>query len=178
MSLSEYLNTYQIEAFRIEVLPEYHVIEEKDALQSFLETKKLEISSDLKNYLSIHENKIAEGKKHIRARVVPNPITNYFIFETKVGYSNASKIGIELFFMDQQEFDFFKKTYSKYDLNDFWLFDKNTLIKMNYDHLGTFLGITKSINPEEVEVARRIRNVFLEKGKSLNQLISEHSILQ
>lgn len=79
-----FLNNYEEEAFRLEILPTYDVSHESEDFKDFLEHKKISINKDLKEYIDIHSSKILQGKRHIRARVIPSPLTDYFRYETNV----------------------------------------------------------------------------------------------
>jgi hypothetical protein len=77
------LSGYSREAFRLETLSVYDVSQERETFDVFLKTGEIIQNQKLMDYIQEHAEKISQGKKHIRGRVMPNPMTDYFIYETK-----------------------------------------------------------------------------------------------
>ncbi|MFA7192014.1 MAG: DUF6879 family protein [Candidatus Paceibacterota bacterium] len=178
MTLLECLNNYENEAFRLETLPVYIVHEEMDLISSYLKTGNNEMSAGLNEYVSIHSDKVLNGKRHIRARVIPDPISDYFKFEVNVGYFNQSFAGFELVFMEQNDFNKLKDIQPSQNIFDYWLFDRTQLIKMIYSPSGEYLGHEFSTDKEEILYACEIRDAFINRGKTFSYLIDKYDILK
>lgn len=173
--MSEFANlfkNYKEEAFRLETLSLYKVKDECEDFELFLKTNKIRQNSSLIEYMSDAKKMIENGRRHIRARIIPNPITNYFIFETKVGYLPQSKIGFEFAFIEEKEL--LKNKMSLIDLGDFWLFDKSILVLMNYDNDGTFIEAKIIKDSDLISESIKIRNCCIENGKTLSYLLDKY----
>jgi hypothetical protein len=151
------LSNYKQEAFRLETLPIYDVSEERESFDTFLQTGAVVLDDDLADYIHEHAQHIRFGKQHIRARVVPDPITDYFIYETKVWYIPQHDVGFKHYFLD---FDVYKQKFTS--VRDFWLFDDETVVYMNYDATGKFLWVDIMDDELSLSTAIMIKNIFWE----------------
>ncbi len=169
-TLSTLLNSYGKEAFRLETLPSYTVESEVESLQHFLKTGEILPVADTETYIQTQALKIQGGKRHIRGRVVPSPITDYFRFETQVGYIPQAQNNFELYFLDQEDV---VKQIEENDLSnrDFWLFDEKEVIFMQYDSAGKFLGGEYSDDPAIINQAIQVRDFFIKNGKPLSYIL-------
>ena len=159
--------TYQFEAFRLETLPQYKVPGEWENFQKYLKTGEVISDTGLIEYNSDAKEMIKKGRSHIRARVIPNPISNYFIFETKVGYKPQLELGFDFYFIKDSLF----KNKSFANIQDFWLFDKKILLLMSYDDEGQFVSAEISDNENKIRDCIEIRNYFIDNGKPLSYII-------
>lgn len=171
-NLGQLLNDYQTEAFRLEGLPEYNVTSEVESLNAFKKDGTILPVKDTEEYIYQQSKKILEGKRHIRARIIPNPITEYFKFETHIGYIPQSKNNFELYFVESD----FNKELLNEDLlrRDFWLIDNTTLAFMIYGDGGTFKGVEFSNDADFIFEANKIRNYFIENGESIDYLVNKY----
>ncbi len=165
------LSGYENEAFRLETLPVYDVSQERDTFDFFLKTGEIRQNDNLIDYIQEHAEKIELGKKHIRARVVPSPITDYFLYETKCGYIPQSNAGFYHYFLD---YDTYKQKFTS--INDFWLFDEETVVYMKYDGTGEFLWVEITDDPLSLSTAIMVKNIFLKSWYSLRELLEKYAI--
>ena len=123
-------------------------------------------------YIEDGRSQISIGKRHIRARVVPNPITDYFIFETKIGYLPQSRNGFENIFLDEQQYrTLMGELKEDIDtISDFWLFDKETVVEMKYDVEGKYLGNNITEDCSIVEKCVKIRDAFISVSYPFSRL--------
>lgn len=133
--MEEYFKNFKKYAFRLELLQEYDVEEEKEAIKKFLKSNKIEPDKEWINII-----KKARRRKAImhRARVIKLPLMDYLKFEIKAYQFNIAS-GENIYFIYQEEFD---KLNSEINY-DFWLFDDKIVLKMNYNNKGKFMGFVK-----------------------------------
>lgn len=171
MKIQNAFNNYKDYAFRMETLPVYKVAGEWDDYQSFLKTKKLNQSDDLKSFILGIEKMITNSnKRHIRTRVYPEFINSYLEFETKIGYIPQSKIGVEFNFIKKDDFE---KLENIYNLQDFWLFDDKYLFLMNYSDDGVFINSETCTDENIVRSAILLKNATFEKAKTLSFFLNK-----
>jgi hypothetical protein len=171
-NLGQLLSEYKTEAFRLEGLPEYNVISEVESLDAFKKDGTLLPVQDTEEYILEQSKKIIEGKRHIRARIIPQPITIYFKFETQIGYIPQSKNNFELYFLERGDLTNGRLNEAML-LKDFWLLDRNKLAFMIYGEDGTFKGVKFSDDSDLILQANEIRNYFVENGKSLDYVLQK-----
>lgn len=168
---------YQQEAFRLELLPEYKVSGEWEDFVEYKKSGIIKQNPDLIDYLNAAQAKIDAGKRHIRTRIIPSPITEYVIFEAKIGYIPQSKVGFELNFLEKIDYDNVLKTnFSNIEFSDFWLFDKQHLVVMKYDSEGKFLSAEVNTDQDLINNCIRLRNLLPEHSHSLSYFIDKYSI--
>ena len=106
---------------------------------------------------------ISKGRKHIRARILPNPISQYFKFELEVGYIPQQKVGFDFYFINEDKI--------KSPLIDFWLFDQKDLLIMKYNEKGEFLEIEICTDKKMIQDCIQVRNYFIKNGTSLQSIV-------
>lgn len=174
-SFLEALSSYKQEAFRLETFSSYDIADERESFDLFQTKREVLIDDETANYLREHERKVKEGKRHIRARVIPEPLSDYFIYEVITGYLPQSQIGIELCFMKEREY--YDKIESQYGhLKDFWLFDQKTLVQMDYDDDGKFISPKFIDDPLVLSKALSIRNTFVTNSHPLTYLLDNYDV--
>jgi len=136
--MKDYFNNFKKYAFRLELLQKYSVNEEKEDFENF--NKKGKVNPKINE--EWHDILIAakkRGAKVIRAHVIKEPLSDYIKFELE-HYKENKKYGEGALLISKEEFD-------KLNINikrDFWLFDDNIVLEMNYDSDGHFLGFSQS----------------------------------
>lgn len=163
---SDYFLNYNLEAFRFESLPEYNVQSEKEDFQSFIKTGKINTNKEFKSYLSNASIKLKKGIRHIRTRMIHNPLTNYQIFETYLGYIPLSNFGAEINIIEESKL---KSIFNEIP-SDFWLFDYKYLVVMEYDKFGNFIDFSIVEDPITINKYVEIRNTLIHNSNSFSFL--------
>jgi hypothetical protein len=169
--LSLLFNDYVKEAFRLEILPFYKVEGEWENFQNYLNTGTAVPDQNLIDYLNGVEQKTNQGADHIRVRVIENPINDYQIFETKIGYIPSSKLGTKMYFIDRDRYNDLTNAKAEFKkVRDFWLFDQCSVAFLNYSNAGEWKGFEIG-DENDVEVCLELRSLLIENSFSLNSLI-------
>ncbi len=171
--IGKLFSTYKHEAFRLETLPFYKVKGEWASYQEYLETGKIIQDISIIKYISESKQMIEKGRRHLRARIIPNPLNDYFIFETLVGYLPQSRVGFEFFFVEEK--NALTKSVEDGNIKDFWLFDKSTLLLMSYNTEGEFLKAEISNDKDLISKCIQIRDSFVSNGESLNYILEKYA---
>jgi len=166
--IEDLFTNYETEAFRLETLPIYRINGEWEMFQEYLHRNVIIQNEALLEYNDNAHKMINSGKRHIRARLIPNPITEYLIYETKVGYIPQLKLGFEFFFLEET-MNIKKEVLD--GIQDFWIFDKSTVLKMNYALDGSFDSTEIIKDKLLIEKYVKIRNYFVNNGKPLQNLL-------
>ena len=158
--MQKYFENFKKYAFRLELLQEYDVEEEKEAIEKFLKSAKIEPDKEWINII-----KKARRRKAImqRVRVINLPLTDYLKFEIKAYQFNIAS-GENIYFIYQEEFD---KLNSEINY-DFWLFDDKIVLKMNYNNKGKFIGFVKI--KSDMNRYINLKDKLLSMAKSIKEL--------
>lgn len=164
---SRLFQNFGSEAFRFESLPEYSIPEEAESLRSYLEGH-IAVTGQDEDWIAFLQRSRAAGKRVIRVRLVPYPLTDYFRFELDWGYLLNAPAGEEVRFVADAN----RILTNGQGTQDFWIFDHNTVVTMNYDKKGSFLGVNLAHDPETVERFQRIRETLLSISMSFEEFLS------
>lgn len=123
--------------FRLEGRAEYRLPEDQE---NFAKWKKGEtdLSAD-KEWQKSLKNAKTKGIAVQRVRVVQNPLPDYIKFQINVWQKNHTKSVEELFFLNDDDY---KEIIAGLGFNpkDFWLFDDEKLLILNFGTAGQFTG--------------------------------------
>jgi len=137
MQIEALFNNFKKEVFRLELLSSYAEKSEQEQFQKFKEGKAIKPDKETKEFLRIIKKFSKEGKKIIRAHVIPKRLTDYLRFEIKTGYIPQSKAGAQVYLVNCEDY---KKLLEKgFKPNDFWLFDDNKVVELVYGKKGRFI---------------------------------------
>jgi hypothetical protein len=146
-------DNFESSAFRFESLPVYDVPEEIDALAAF-ENEETVPADWAEEWLDYVREMITGGKSMRRVRVIPNPITTYYRFESLM-YPSSVQAGEAVLTVPASQLPVIAR-----NTPDFWLFDNKVVGVMRYDDKGAFLG--GDVVDDSSEVGR-----FVEISKAL-----------
>lgn len=153
----EYFSSFKRSAFRLEVLQEYDVSYEEKAFENFVKTGVVdqEINSQWHDILADANNR---GAVVNRVRVVEKPFSDYLKFELEL-YKQNVLAGENIFVVDKSQLD----TAIDYD---FWLFDDEVVLILQYDQDGKYLGFEKK--SKNIDLFIDAKNTLLEKAVKLD----------
>jgi hypothetical protein len=154
MDLKAYLNQAKKSLFRLELL-QYFPSDEK-LFASYKNTGEAdkEIMAPWWAYL---DDKKKAGIEMKRVRLVEYPLSDYMKMSLAV-HKESSKHGMELFTIRGDEY---RKL--NIDIQDFWLVDDETVILMNYEKDGTYLGF--DVKEDTNQVYSKIKNLLLNNSE-------------
>lgn len=143
--LAWWLENFERSAFRLECLPQYLVPQEVEMLAAFKRGEEVRLAND-HAWLKLIRSCMSNGRSMRRVRVVSHPLSEYLHFEMSL-YSQCVAAGEEI------------RVSETHFADDFWLFDDQTVIILQYDSAGRFLGTEQA---EDVVPFRRQRDLALE----------------
>ncbi len=163
MKMETFFNNFKKYAFRLEILQEYNVDEEKEDFVIFLRTGKVNKKINNRWHKIITAAK-KRGAVIKRVHVVELPLSDYLKYEIQHYKLNCDK-GEEIFIILKDEFENLK---SKINY-DFWMFDDEIVLKINYDSKGRFLGFDEIKN--DIHCFKELKNNLLHKAIKLKEFI-------
>lgn len=158
----ELFDNFKREAVRLECLPTYSVREEDerwarfkagDVVTSFPETDWSEYVRDITR----------SGRAISRCRVVGQPLTPYEKFELDWGYPPGIVAGEDIRVV----------VAPRPDVRDFWLFDREHVVFMNYDDDGEYLGCEVTNDAEQLKLAIDVLDKLLPKASTYQSFQSQ-----
>ncbi|GAA2116686.1 hypothetical protein GCM10009802_17280 [Streptomyces synnematoformans] len=126
---------FKQEAWRLEMLPQYRVPQEAEEVQAFRDGKRIDPASYASSYTERLIRQHSEGKRNGRVHVVTRPLSEYLRFEFSRYYRAHALAGEEIRILDVTD-----RPNPLADAQDFWLFDRSTVVLMNYEPDGKQIG--------------------------------------
>lgn len=125
----DYFNTFKKSAFRVETLQKYNVNEEQEGFANFLNHGILDnnLNNDWYDIIKKAKNR---GASITRVHLIKLPLTDYLRFEIEL-YKLNEKYGEEIFILIDNQ--------TEKQINDFWLFDDEFVLDMQYSDDGKFI---------------------------------------
>ena len=163
MDITNPFETFQKSAFRLEALPQYLVDSEADAFNEFKLSGKILENIDSDWPVTVSKN-VSASKLMKRLRLLSDELSDYEKFETEI--YTGPKAGEEIRVNSRSKYinDY------KYD---FWMFDEQWLMQMNYRNDGTFIDFDlRKATDQEIVMYRFWFSVF-ETSRPLSELSSD-----
>ncbi|MBQ0986763.1 hypothetical protein KBZ10_20050 [Streptomyces sp. F63] len=126
------LRGFQSEAWRLETLPQYLVPQEAEELEAFRAGKRVDPHDYSSAYTEDLKRLRGEGKSKGRVHVLTRPLSEYLRFEFSRYYSPHILAGEDIRILDVTE-----RENPLPDVEDFWMFDRSTVVLMHYEVDGT-----------------------------------------
>jgi hypothetical protein len=166
VDLGQLFQSFTRSAFRLECLEEYDVTEDEDgaAFWSFRNGHPLpQWWVDERQWLRIVRQAKNRGARMQRVRLVYGPLCDYQRFEFEWSYPYNEQAGEQIFVMDTGPGAF--GDLWRYE-HDYWLFDDATVVRLNYDDDGKFLGVERVADAEPY---RRVRDLTLASAERFSE---------
>ncbi|MDF3141694.1 MULTISPECIES: DUF6879 family protein [unclassified Streptomyces] len=125
----------QSEAWRLETLPQYLVPQESGEIEAFRAGKRVDPHTYSSAYTEDLKRLRGEGKRKGRVHVVAQPLSEYLRFEFSRYYTPHVLAGEDIRILDVTE-----RENPLQGIQDFWLFDRSTVVLMHYEEDGTQIG--------------------------------------
>ena len=155
LEIEKFVNMFEeIErsAFRLQLLNAYSVEFEKEDYDSFIAGKPLPDRENVPWLQTISRN-IAAGHEWIN-------VDFWYLYHAKSGADIRFLLGDAA------------KEIRALAPKDYWLFDDNKLVWMDYDQDGRFLGPLLSVDVRELALARQIRDKAVRSSIELTKLLA------
>ncbi|MFD4169119.1 DUF6879 family protein [Streptomyces albidoflavus] len=122
---------FQTEAWRLETRPVYRVPQEADEFARFLGGERFPgpYEDDWTALIRRHRD---TGGTIGRVHVVTRPLSDYLRFEFERYYRHQAPVGEDIRILDVTD-----RTNPLAGIDDFWMFDRSTVVLMKYDDDGT-----------------------------------------
>lgn len=137
-------------AFRLETLQVYDVGYEEEAFNRFLAGDEAPTTGSQEEWARI----VGSGRRFRRVHVVTEPLTDYLRFECVWAYRASVKAGEDVNILPIGEGPW-PEGIPRFD---YWLFDSERLVRMNYASDGTMLTPELISEPDEIVRANAVRD--------------------
>lgn len=146
---------FKYTAYRLETLQRYAVTYEQAAYERFLAGEERGEFPGIASWIDgTVAPAVAEGKRLHRVHVVELPVSDYIRFEAGWAYSHTSAAGEEIRILPVEQGDW-PVELPHYD---YWLFDSQSLLSMQYDGEGNFVAAEFDDSPELIVQANHWRD--------------------
>lgn len=126
------LRGFRVEAWRLETLPQYLVPQETDELAAFRAGVRIDFRTYSSPYVDDLRRLHAEGRRKGRVHVVSRPLSEYLRFEFSRYYEPHARAAEDIRILDVTD-----RAHPLPDVQDFWMFDRSTVVLMHYEPDGT-----------------------------------------
>ncbi|WP_017569708.1 DUF6879 family protein [Nocardiopsis halotolerans] len=137
-------------AFRLETLQVYDVGYEEEAFRRFLAGGEVITTDSHEEWARL----VGSGRQFRRVHVITEPLTDYLRFECVWGYRSSVKAGEDVNILPVNEGVWPEGI----PHSDYWLFDSEQLVRMNYAPDGTMLTPELVTDPEQIVRANAVRD--------------------
>ncbi|MER5882613.1 DUF6879 family protein [Streptomyces sp. NPDC001941] len=160
--------TFEDEAWRLEVLPEYRVREEAEDVEAFLAGDRIDPYTYSDDYTEDLKRVRREGKTKGRVHVVSRPLTDYLRYEFMY-YRPHVWAGEDIRILDVTD-----RPNPLEGVQDFWMFDRSEVVLMHYGPDGTQIGrevfegdVTRFLRYQRIALAESVPFEEYVKGLDL-----------
>ncbi|WAL94542.1 DUF6879 family protein [Streptomyces sp. Je 1-369] len=122
---------FQSEAWRLETLPAYNVPQEAEEIRAFQAGERIDPRMHSNEYTEDLQRVRREGKSKGRVHIVTRPLSDYLRYEFMY-YRPHVWAGEDIRIMDVTD-----RPNPLAGVQDFWMFDRQEVVLMNYEADGT-----------------------------------------
>ncbi|TVL93738.1 DUF6879 family protein [Streptomyces sp. SAJ15] len=122
---------FRHEAWRLETLPVYRVPQEADEFARFLSGEPL-VAPESDDWTALIRHHRRNGGTVGRVHVLTRPLSDYLRFEFARYYAPQVRAGEDIRILDVTD-----RVSPLAGVQDFWMFDRRTVVLMNYEPDGT-----------------------------------------
>ena len=158
------------EIFRLQLLNEYLVEEEKESYEAYKKGKVV-YDPGIKESLDFIAKKKEEGTRIINLLVVDLPLSTYAKYSIEMVYLFTLEKGQETLLVERS-----KVSGLVNNKIDFWLFDDTKVIPMLYHKDGHLIGAAQPITGKGVEEYVRLKEELLAKATPLKEFLKLNNI--
>ncbi|MCX5198284.1 hypothetical protein OOK31_31085 [Streptomyces sp. NBC_00249] len=118
--------SFTVEAWRLETLPQYLVPQEEEELQAFRAGARIDPHAYSSEYTDDLKRLVREGKSKGRVHIVTRPLSEYLRYEFMC-YLPHAWAGEQIRILDVTD-----RENPLEGVQDFWMFDRSEVVLMNY----------------------------------------------
>ncbi|MFE7115893.1 DUF6879 family protein [Streptomyces sp. NPDC057654] len=122
---------FQSEAWRLETLPAYNVPQEAEEIRAFQAGERIDPHAHSNEYTEDLKQVRREGRSKGRVHIVTRPLSDYLRYEFMY-YLPHAWAGEDIRIMDVTD-----RPNPLAGVQDFWMFDRQEVVLMNYEADGT-----------------------------------------
>jgi hypothetical protein len=160
-------NDIKRSAFRLQLLDAYSVEFEREDYNAFMSGQPLP-DRDGNAWLKTIAANVAAGHQWINIHVLPERLTNYLRYIIDWWYVYHAKAGAEIRFVRGGAGEEIRSMAER----EFWLFDDEKVVWMDYNAERRFLGGILSTDVKDVAVAKLIRDKAISDSINLTNVLS------
>jgi len=160
-NFAQLFETFKECAFRLELLDQYSVPEEEQEFQLFLNGHPV-LPTMNREWAEMVERATKAGKIFQRVHVIPERLTPYLRFEIEWGYAYSAIVGEDIRLLQRRQAKLPE------NIRDYWLFDRSTLVSMQYGVKGEFLGVEQITDSDRIQNAIALSRRLLEQAEPLS----------
>jgi hypothetical protein len=123
---------FESEAWRLETLPQYLVPQEAAEIEAFRAGKRIDPHAYTSSYTEDLKRLRKEGKRKGRVHILTQPLSEYLSFEFSRYYAPHTLAGEDIRILDVTG-----RENPLQGVQDFWIFDRSTVVLMHYEEDGT-----------------------------------------
>jgi hypothetical protein len=154
--LGQFLTGFEHTAYRLEVLDFYADDSEAPAFAAFTAGQSPDIYPGKRGWLDKVRAATATGRIMQRVHVVTEPLNSYLQFEIGWSYELNEGAGEDIRILPTDHAPIAVKM-----AGDYWLFDSDTLIRMEYDDRGRLVKLDHISDTDAITTANDIRDAAL-----------------
>ena len=139
--LGQLFASFRHSAFRLETLPAYAVDEETESFRAWKEGQPAPPWQLDRDWCRLVAEATAAGKRMHRVRVVRRPLSEYVRFELDWGYPQNVEAGEDIRILELGRDDQLPAIPEPERGYDYWCFDAVTVVRLEYDGTGRFVGV-------------------------------------
>jgi hypothetical protein len=125
----------QSEAWRLETLPQYLMPQESDEIEAFRAGRRIDPHTYSSPYVDDLKQLRNTGRRKGRVHILTQPLSEYLRFEFSRYYAPHALAGEDIRILDVTGRD-----NPLQGVQDFWLFDRATVVLMHYEDDGRQIG--------------------------------------
>ena len=142
--LGQLFASFHHSAFRLETLPAYAVDEETESFRAWKEGQPAPPWQLDRDWCRLVAEATAAGKRMHRVRVVRRPLSEYVRFELDWGYPQNVEAGEDIRILELGRDDQLPAIPEPERGYDYWCFDAVTVVRLEYDGTGRFVGVVSA----------------------------------
>ncbi|KND32113.1 DUF6879 family protein [Streptomyces acidiscabies] len=125
---------FHTEAWRLETLPVYRVPQEAEEFSRFMTGERFPGPYE-DSWTEMIRQRKASGGSVGRVHILTRPLSDYLRFEFERYYRHQAPVGEDIRILDVTE-----RENPLPEIQDFWMFDRSTVVLMHYEEDGTQIG--------------------------------------
>lgn len=156
---------YTREAWRLETLPQYLMPQEAEELAAFRAGVRVDPRAVPNEYTDDLRRLASEGRTKGRVRVVTRPLSEYLRFEFSQYYAARALAGEDIRILDVTD-----RPNPLEGVQDYWMFDRTTVVLMNYEADGR--QINRQVFEGDVAPLVEYRNVAVSESVPFEEYVN------